>query len=169
MDPERQQSHRIKQRHPHTLFFPKIFRLICIWSRARLLIHEWDRDKILRLTLEELEHKQAPTAIHCNSSTATGTANSTVKWQRPQSMEIRYFWISDQVSAIYFNVRCHPGLDNLGDYLSKNFGGNHHQNTRPYYLHKNNSPVSLDLAPKPSTLWGCVGTNSGAYMHVHLL
>ena len=34
--------------------------------------------KILRLTLEELGHKQPPTTVHCDNSTATGIVNDSV-------------------------------------------------------------------------------------------
>lgn len=120
--------------------------------------------KVLRLTLQELGHPQPPTPIHCDNNTATGIANNTVKRQRSRSMEMRYFWIADQVSAGYFDVRWHPGLENLADYLSKHFDGMHHQNARPYYLHEHNSPLELPRAPKPSTLRGCVGTKQGTYV-----
>ena len=38
--------------------------------------------KIIRLTLEELEHPQPPTPMHCNNATAASIANNTVKQQR---------------------------------------------------------------------------------------
>ena len=37
--------------------------------------------KILRLTLEEMRHKQPATPAHCDNSTAVGIANDTVKKQ----------------------------------------------------------------------------------------
>ncbi len=42
-------------------------------------------------TLEELGHPQPKTIVHCNNATTVGIANNTVKRQRSQSMEIRYF------------------------------------------------------------------------------
>ena len=53
--------------------------------------------KIIRLALHELGHPQPPTPIHCDNSTAAGISNNTVKKHRSRSMEMRYFWISDQV------------------------------------------------------------------------
>ena len=47
--------------------------------------------KIIRMTLEEMGHKQPPTLMHCNNITATGIANDTVKKQRSRSMEMRFF------------------------------------------------------------------------------
>ena len=37
--------------------------------------------KIIRMTLEEMGHKQPPTPMHCDNITATGIANDTVKKQ----------------------------------------------------------------------------------------
>ena len=50
--------------------------------------------KIIRMTLEEMGHKQPPTPMHCDNITATGIANDTVKKQRSRSMEMRFFWIT---------------------------------------------------------------------------
>ena len=47
--------------------------------------------KIIRMTLEEMGHKQPPTPIHCNNITNTGIANNTAKKQRSRSMEMRFF------------------------------------------------------------------------------
>ena len=35
--------------------------------------------KVLRLTLEEMDHLQPPTPVHCDNLTATGIANDAVK------------------------------------------------------------------------------------------
>ena len=53
--------------------------------------------RIIRLILEEMGHTQPPTPVHCDNKTATGIANDTVKKHRSRSMEMRYFWVTDQV------------------------------------------------------------------------
>jgi hypothetical protein len=113
--------------------------------------------RILRLTLHELGHPQPPTPIHCDNATAAGIANGTVKKQRSRSMEMRYFYICDQVENHEFDVRWHPGQENLGDYASKHHDSRHHQRVRPVYLHEPNSPTVLPRALTPSALRGCVG------------
>ena len=118
---------------------------------------------IIRLILEELGHKQPPTPIHCDNMTAAGIANDTVKKHRSRSMEMRFFWVTDQVKQKIFDVQWHPGLENLGDYFTKHFIGKHHQQVRPWYLHMNNSPLYLPRAAAPSTLRGCVGTLPDGY------
>ena len=119
--------------------------------------------KVISLILHELGHKQPATPIHCDNTTATGIANSTVKKQRSRSLEIRYFWIADQVQRNFFSVHWHPGQEILADYLSKHFPAIHHRRVRPYYIHENNSPLILPRAPAPKALQGCVGSVPGGY------
>eukprot|EP00804_Cyclotella_cryptica_P002738 CCRYP_009648-RA/>CCRYP_009648-RA protein AED:0.38 eAED:0.38 QI:0/-1/0/1/-1/0/1/0/101 len=38
-------------------------------------------------------------------------------------MEMRYFWIADQVARQQFSVHWHPGLENMGDYYTKHHPG----------------------------------------------
>jgi hypothetical protein len=111
--------------------------------------------RVIRLILEELGHPQPPTPIHCDNSTAAGIANNTVKRQRSRSMEMRYFWIADQVARQQFDVRWHPGQENLGDYYSKHHPTSHHIRVRPYYLLEPNSPLELPRAMTPAELRGC--------------
>eukprot|EP00804_Cyclotella_cryptica_P013531 CCRYP_017239-RA/>CCRYP_017239-RA protein AED:0.45 eAED:0.45 QI:0/0/0/1/1/1/2/0/507 len=110
---------------------------------------------IIQLILQELDHPQPPTPIHCNNSTAAGIANNTVKRQRSRSMEMRYFWIADQVACKQFSVHWHPGLENMGDYYTKHHPTSHHQRVRPYYLFEPTSPLELPRAPTPEELRGC--------------
>ena len=53
--------------------------------------------KIIRLILEEMGHPQPPTPVHSDNKTATGITNDTAKKHRSRSMEMRYFWVTDQV------------------------------------------------------------------------
>jgi hypothetical protein len=47
--------------------------------------------KVIRLDLEELGHPQPPTPIHIDNTTTVGIVNNTIKRQRSQAMEMRYF------------------------------------------------------------------------------
>ena len=120
--------------------------------------------KILRLILHELGHPQPPTPIHCDNKTAAGIANDTVKKHRSRSMEMRFFWITDQVKQSIFDVQWHPGQENLGDYYTKAFDGKHHREVRPWYLHKENSPRFLPRVSALRDLRGCVGTLANGYI-----
>ena len=120
--------------------------------------------KILRLVLQELGHPQPPTPAHCDNATAAGIANDTVKKQRSRSMEMRFFWVTDQVKRKLFDVRWHPGQENLADYFTKHFDTPHHIAVRPWYLHTNASPLVLPRAAAPKSLRGCVGTLPDGYL-----
>jgi hypothetical protein len=50
------------------------------------------------MTLKELGHPQPKTQIHCNNATTVSIANNTIKWQRLQSIEMRYFWVCDKIA-----------------------------------------------------------------------
>ena len=52
---------------------------------------------IMRLTLQEMGNPQPATPIHCDNMTATVIANDTIKKQCSRSMEMRFFWVTDQV------------------------------------------------------------------------
>jgi hypothetical protein len=112
------------------------------------------------LTLEELGHPQPKTPIHCDNATAVGIANNTV-------MEMRYFWVCDKVAHDAYDVKWHPGKENLADYQSKHHPGAHHTDVRPWYLHEHNSPLELLRASRPSTLKGCVGTLPQGYVRTY--
>jgi len=94
----------------------------------------------LKLTLKELGHPHQPIPIHCDNATAVGISNGTVKQQRLRSMEMRHFYVCDQVRRKIYDVQYHPGLENLSDYNSKHFEVGHHLKVRPVYVHTCNSP-----------------------------
>jgi len=77
--------------------------------------------KILQLVLQELGDAQLPMPTHCDNETATGIANDTIKKQRSRSTEMRFFWITDQINRRNFQIKWHPGQENLADYFTKHF------------------------------------------------
>ena len=62
--------------------------VVCSAAEAELgaLFLNLKEGKILRLVLEEMGHRQPPTPVHCDNSTAAGIANDTVRKKRSQSM-----------------------------------------------------------------------------------
>ena len=56
---------------------------------------------------------------------------------------MQFFWITDQVNLGWFDVQWHPSQENLADYFTKHFCGKHHQEVRPWYLPKEDSPRIL--------------------------
>ena len=78
-------------------------------------------------------------------------------------MEMRYFWVCDQVKRGIENVEYHPGQECLADYPSKHHDPRHHIKVRPIYQHERDLPIFLPQAMKPSNLRGCVGHIPGKY------
>ena len=66
--------------------------------------------KILSLTLQKLCHPQPQTPIHVENTTVLGIVNNTIKRQRSRAMEMRYFWLLDQMAQRYFKCYYQPGL-----------------------------------------------------------
>ena len=125
--------------------------------------------RIFRLALEELGHPQPPTPINCDNETAVGICNSMVKRQRLRSMEMRYFWVGDQVKNGVVSVQWAPGAENMGDYTTKHFTTPHHTRFRPLYIHMPNSPRELPRVMTPRDLRGCVGKYPGTYTRGRVL
>ncbi len=70
----------------------------------------------------------------------------------------------DKMAQDAYDVKWHPGKENLADYQSKHHTGAHHTAVRPWYLHGHNSLLVLPRASRPSTLKGCVGTLPQGYV-----
>ena len=83
-------------------------------------------------------------------------------------MEMRLFWVRDQVMNKEFDLKWHPGKENLADYFTKHFDARHHQSVYPWYVHEQGA-----AAPKALRVRGCVGilddryTNAGLLLRIH--
>ena len=76
-------------------------------------------------------HPQPQAPVHCDSATAVGIANNTIKWQRLRSMEMRLFWVGDKLHKKRIRLHGTLGRKNLAEYQSKNYNGTHHNAVRP--------------------------------------
>ena len=97
----------------------------------------------LRHMLEALDHPQLPTAIKTDNQTAGQFVNKTLKLKRSKSWDMRYFWLLDRVTQQQFYIYWDKGSNNHGDYFTKHWPANYHQEIRPRYIlkgfHMNNS------------------------------
>jgi hypothetical protein len=126
--------------------------------------HNCQMGIIFRLTLTDMVYQQPNNPVHCDNTTVVGITNNTIKGQRSQSMEMRFFWIEDKVAQEMYALIWHPGQENLADYQSKHHIGSHHTAVRPWYLHLKNSSQVLPRVKRPSALKGCVGTLKDGYV-----
>jgi hypothetical protein len=99
---------------------------------------------VLRTTLEELGHKQAPTPMETDNTTATGYSNGTIKQKRTKAMDMRFYWIKDRVKQGQFNVYWGPCFQDLADYFTKHHSPAHHKRMRKIYIHADERPINRE-------------------------
>ena len=81
--------------------------------------------------LEELGHRQPPTPIQTDNSTAESIINSCVQPKQTKAMDMRFHWLHDRtVSQQQFRFFWHPGMLNYADYWTKHHPVPHHHNMR---------------------------------------
>lgn len=97
----------------------------------------------IRTTLHELGHIQPPTPLKTDDMTANSIMNNTVKQNRSKAIDMRFYWLRDQVEQGQFNVFWAPGAVNLADYFTKHHSPAHHKRVRPIYLQTPDSPADL--------------------------
>jgi hypothetical protein len=116
---------------------------------------------VLRTTLEELGHKQPPTPMETDNTTATGYSNGTIKQKCTKAMDMRFYWIKDRVKQGQFKIYWGPGFQNLADYFTKHHSPAHHKPVRNVYIHADERPINR-RGIQDSALRGCVNTSGKA-------
>ena len=66
-----------------------------------------------RIVLEEMGHKQPPTPIQTDNTTALGVANNNIVSKRFKSMDMRINWLRCRISQEKFRHYWNPGPTNL--------------------------------------------------------
>jgi hypothetical protein len=85
----------------------------------------------IRNILEELGHRQPPTPIQTDNSTAESIINSRVQPKRTKAMDMRFHWLRDRsINQNQFRFFWRPGHTNLADYWTKHHPASHHRNMR---------------------------------------
>ena len=112
-------------------------------SEAELaaLFHDGKEATVLRNTLHDLGHPQPPTTIITDNSTASGTANDTVKQRRSKAMDMRYYWVRDRVRQGQFKAKWREGKSNVADYPTKHHPPSHHRTQRHRFMVKQPHPL----------------------------
>jgi hypothetical protein len=88
----------------------------------------------IRTTLTELGHKQPPTPIQTDNSTASGVVNNEVQPKATKAMDMRFYWLKDREAQKQFKIYWRAGKLNRGDYYTKHHPAIHHVNTRKQIL-----------------------------------
>jgi hypothetical protein len=97
---------------------------------------------VLRTTLEELGHKQAPTPMETDNTTAIGYSNGTITQKRTKFTDMRFYWIKDRLKKGQFHVYWGPGFQNLANYFTKHHSPAHHKRIRDVYIHSDERTIN---------------------------
>ena len=88
----------------------------------------------MRHLLEEMGHKQPPTPIQTDNSTAHGVVTNNIQPRRTKAMDMRFHWLRCRDSQNQFRYYWRPGTDNRADYWTKHHCAAHHIEKRPTIL-----------------------------------
>ena len=88
----------------------------------------------MRAILKEMGHKQPPTPIQTDNSTAEGVVNSKIQPKRTKAMDMRFYWLRDRETREQFRFFWRAGKLNLADYWTKHHPALHHKNMRNKFL-----------------------------------
>ena len=97
----------------------------------------------LHICLDKLGHLQPPTPIITDNTTTAGIANDTIKQKRSKAIDMRFYWIRDQIKQGQFTVLWRKGLLNRTDYMTKHHSAKHHRDIRSAYLHDPNARTHI--------------------------
>jgi hypothetical protein len=84
--------------------------------------------------LEKMGHKQPPTPIQTDNSTALGVVNKNIQSRRTKAMDMRFHWLRCRDSQDQFRYYWCPGPGNLANYWTKHHSTAHHIEKRPTIL-----------------------------------
>ena len=101
----------------------------------------------LRQLLTEMGHKQPPTPIQTDNSTALGIVTNNIQPRRTKAMDMRFHWLRDRKTQEQFKYYWHPGPTNQADYWTKHHCAAHHREKRPDIL----TPLFILEALRAST------------------
>ena len=87
-----------------------------------------------RRTLEEMGHKQPPTPVQTDNTTALGFVTKTLNPKATKSTDMKYWWLRDKSDQEQFQYYWNKGKGNRADYWTKHFCAAHHRETRPTIL-----------------------------------
>ena len=94
----------------------------------------------LRVTLEEMVHRQPKTPATTDNSTAHGLIQSTMIPKASKSMDMRFHWLKCQMAQHIFDIMRRRGTRNRADYHTKVHPIKHYEEQRPNFV--------VDMLPK---------------------
>ena len=92
-----------------------------------------------RRTLEEMGHPQVAangTPLEMDNSTAHGIMHESINQKRSKAIDMRYYWLRDQLRLKLFNYYWQKGQLNIADYCSKHFPAPYHIEQKKWNRHQ---------------------------------
>ena len=87
-----------------------------------------------RHALETMGHKQAPTTIQTDKTTALRVVTNNIASKQLKSMDMKLHWLCCPIAQKQFCHYWQPGPNNLGDYVIKHHAAIHHRAVHGIYL-----------------------------------
>ena len=84
--------------------------------------------------LEQMGHKQPPTPVQTDNTTALGFVTKKLQPKATKSTEMNYWFMRDRQDRKQFRYYWKPGKGNRSDYFTKHFCAAHHRQQRPTFL-----------------------------------
>ena len=87
-----------------------------------------------RYLLEAMGHKQPPTPMQTDNTTALGVVTNNMQPKRTKAMDMRFHWLRCRARQRQFRTYWRAGPTNKGDYVTKHHAAAHHRNVRKDFL-----------------------------------
>ena len=81
--------------------------------------------------------------MRTNNNTACGIITGTLKHNRSKAIDMRFYWLQDQIEQGQFRIYWETGETNLADYFTQHHQRSNHRRIRPGYVSNKHSPSSL--------------------------
>ena len=88
----------------------------------------------IRQALEGLGHKQERTIVKTDNTTAEGFCKKTMREKKSKTWDMRYNWLRDEVVKKQFKIIWDKGVNNMGDYFTKDHPPTVHKEKRKDYI-----------------------------------
>ena len=90
----------------------------------------------MRRMLEGLGHKQQPTSVKTDNSTANSFVHASMRLKKSKTWDMRWNWLRQQELHQQFRIKWEPGKFNKADLFSKLHPPSHHIKKRGDYILK---------------------------------
>ena len=88
----------------------------------------------IRYMLEQLGHKQDPTPIKTDNSTAHNFVYDNINLKKSKSWDMRVYWLRDRENQLQFRTYWKKGVENNADYFTKHHPTVYHKEVRNKYV-----------------------------------